>query len=85
MLYHHFVRTTLTLDERTDSKLRELAEARHISFKDVVNLALKHGLQRLEAAEASPAYRLEPFDTGLLSTIDPAHLNRLVDELGAGG
>lgn len=79
------MRTTLTLDESTDSKLRELAEARHISYKEIVNLALKNGLQRLEAAEAAPAYELKPFDTALLSTIDPVHLNRLADELEAGG
>ena len=79
------MRTTLTLDEPIDAKLRELAAARHISYKEVVNLALESGLQRLEAAEAVPAYKLEAFDMGLLSTIDPAHLNRLVDELEAGG
>ncbi len=75
------MRTTMTVDEKTDAKLRTLAKKRHISYKDVINLALEKGLERLEVAEAPTKFKLEPFDTGLLSTIDPGHLNRLVDEL----
>jgi predicted transcriptional regulator len=42
------MRTTLTLDDDVDRMLRELAERRGISFKQVVNEVLRAGVARLE-------------------------------------
>jgi hypothetical protein len=42
------MRTTLTLDDDIDKLLRELAERRGLSFKQVVNEALRAGVAQLE-------------------------------------
>jgi predicted transcriptional regulator len=42
------MRTTLTLDDDVDKLLREVAERRGLSFKQVVNDALRAGVAQLE-------------------------------------
>ena len=78
------MRSTLTIEDITDQKLRLFAEKRSLSYKEAVNLALEKGLERLEVAEAQVRYEVTPFDTGLKPGIDPAHLNSLADDLETG-
>lgn len=75
------MRTTLTVREQTDQRLRRLARDQKRSYKDVVNDALALGLDQMEVREASPAYRVDPFDAGLAPGIDRQKLNQLIDEL----
>ncbi len=74
------MRSTLTILDQTDQKLRKLAEREHLSYSQVINLALAKGLERLEAAEQTPSYRVRPFQAGLQNGIDPDHLNQLADD-----
>ena len=75
------MRTTLTIGDQTDSRLRRIAREQNRSYKDVINDALALGLAQLEVNEATPAYRVEVFDAGLAPGIDRQKLNQLVDEL----
>lgn len=75
------MRTTLTVVDTVDNRLRRIAGERNISYKDVVNDALALGLEQLEAAETRPRYEVEVKDYGLKSGIDGEKLNQLVDEL----
>ena len=78
------MRTTLTIADQTDQRLRRLAREQHRSYKDLVNDALALGLLQMEIRKAGPAYRVEPFDAGTVPGIDLQKLNQLVDELEAG-
>jgi len=75
------MRTTLTISDALDGRLRKVARAENRSYKDVVNDALARGIERLETAEAEPEYRVETGAFGLRPGIDPDNLNQLVDEL----
>lgn len=50
------MRTTLTLDPDVASRLRRLSRGGR--FKDVVNEALRRGLERLESKEPRREYRI---------------------------
>jgi predicted transcriptional regulator len=75
------MRTTLTIGDQTDSRLRRIAREQGRSYKDVINDALALGLTQMEVSEATPAYRVETFDAGLAVGIDRHKLNQLADEL----
>ena len=75
------MRTTLTIGDRTDSRLRRIAREQSRSYKDVINDALALGLAQMEVSEASPAYRVDTFSAGLVPGVDRHKLNQLVDEL----
>ena len=75
------MRTTLTVADAVNNRLRRIAGERNISYKDVVNDALALGLEQLEAAETRPRYQVEAKDYGLKNGIDSRKLNQLVDEL----
>ena len=78
------MRTTLTIADETDQRLRRIARDQHRQYKDVINDALALGVAQLEVKEASIPYRVDAFDAGLLPGIDRAKLNQLVDELEEG-
>ncbi len=62
------------------TRLREQARRQGRSFKDVVNDALRSGLDRSEEAEA-PAYRVPVRDMGLRPGIDLDDIQGLLDVL----
>jgi predicted transcriptional regulator len=57
------MRTTLTIDDRTATALKELAHRSGKSYKQVVNEALASGLHDLEHP-APRAYQLQPHSLG---------------------
>jgi hypothetical protein len=57
------MRTTLTLDDDVAALLRRVQEARKVGLKDVVNEALRQGLQQM----ASPPPHRAPFRTRSVS------------------
>lgn len=75
------MRTTITIGEEIDQRLRRLAREQKRSYKDVVNDALAVGLDQMEVRDASPPYRVDSFDAGLRAGVDRQKLNQLVDEL----
>jgi hypothetical protein len=77
------VRTTLTVDDDLDARLRKVAREQNRPYKDVLNQALAHGIEALEVAEPQELYQVESAAFGFKLGIDPGRLNELYDELGA--
>lgn len=77
------MRTTLTLDDDLYRVLEREADAKRISFKEMVNSTLRRGL----AAQAGknpaphPKVKVRPFPGGLLPGTDPDRMNQFADEL----
>ena len=75
------MRTTLTIDEKTDLQLRRIAKEQNISYKDVINRALREGLKGLEAREAPSSFQIRSRTYGFRPGVDQQKLNQLVDEM----
>jgi hypothetical protein len=60
------MRTTVTLDRDVAARLKGLRKQREQSFKDLVNTALRAGLDRLESPmkQSSKPYTLRPRSLG---------------------
>lgn len=77
--YHAVMRTTVTLDSKTERLLRRAMAERGLSFKAALNSAIQRGLADL--TEDEEPFKVEAADMGLRPGIDPARLNSLADEL----
>lgn len=75
------MRTTLTINDRTDTILRRIAEKQNLSYKDVINRALEEGTKALEAHEAPVHFEVCARDYGIRPGVDEDKLNQLLDEL----
>jgi hypothetical protein len=76
------MRTTLTLDDDVADQLRERSRATSTSFKEVVNDAIRAGLQaNSRPGSPGPAFQVLPRPGSFRPGIDMRHLNRLSDEL----
>jgi hypothetical protein len=76
------MRTTLTLDDDVAYQLRERSRLTGSSFKQLVNDALRAGLQAgQQPDQALPPFRVTPKAAGFRSGIDVLRLNDLNDEL----
>jgi hypothetical protein len=73
------MRSTLTIEDDTDQRVRKLAESEHCSYKEAVNLVLARGLEALSVAESPPRYSVRAFDAGFQPGIDLGKLNELAD------
>lgn len=73
------MRTTITLDPDVERLLKEAMHDDEASFKQVVNDAIRRGLQRVPAARRSP-FRQPVFDTGR-ALVDLTKANALAGEL----
>jgi hypothetical protein len=71
------MRTTLTLDDDLAELLKRRASDREVPFKQVVNDAIRAGLQ--EPRVKPKPYRMKPGDMGLKPGIEIT--NRLLDEM----
>lgn len=74
------MRTTLTLDDDVADALKRRARMLDKPFKQVVNEALRRGLQDPEPRKRSPV-TVNTFPGGLRPGIDPLKLNQLSDEI----
>ncbi len=80
MQYDPCMRTTLTIGEANDQRLRRIAREQNRRYKDVVNDAIALGLAQLEVHETNPKYYVEPVNAVIMPTIDRTKLNSLLDE-----
>lgn len=64
------MRTTLTLEDRLFKELKQLAHETNAPLKDVIDKALREGLQRLRAAPRPRPYRTKTFRMGRPSGIN---------------
>jgi hypothetical protein len=75
------VRTTLTLEDRLFKELKQLAHETDAPLKEVIDKALREGLQRLRAAPRSKPYRAKTFNLGQPTGIN---LDKALDLAAAG-
>jgi Ribbon-helix-helix protein, copG family len=73
------MRTTVTLEADLDARLRQLARERGVPFKQVLNNALRAGLD--QATPARAPYRVPTRALRLRPGIDIEHVLRLSAEL----
>ena len=59
------MRTTLTLDDDVIDKAKAVAAKRRLSFRAVVNEALRIGLDEVEKPATQRSYQTEPHAMGL--------------------
>ena len=78
------MRTTLTITDEIDARLRKIAQEQRRSYKEVVNEALTRGLDHIEVREPGSGYRVRATDFGFRPGVDPQKLNQLYDEVEAG-
>lgn len=74
------MRTTLTLEDAVAERIRQEAATGRRSFKQIINEALRKGLE-IDPPTPRIPFRVEPHSSAFRSGIDPARLNQLVDEL----
>lgn len=72
------MRTTLTLDDGLAARLRAAARKRNLSFKEIVNEALRNGLQTAPAKRPKP-FRIKPLSMGVMPGIDYDKINQFLD------
>lgn len=77
------MRTTLTLDDDLDTLLRERAVQLGISFKEMVNRAVRAGLGQQARIPSESVPKTIPHSYGFKPGIDLDKLNQLSDELEA--
>jgi hypothetical protein len=77
------MRTTLTLDDDLAGRLKERAQQLGISFKEMVNRAVRAGLGVELSCPPQQAPKTIPHSFGFKPGIDLDKLNQLADELEA--
>ena len=78
------MRTTLTLDDDVAHQLVERQRLTGESFKQVVNQALRDGLQAgRQPTAGQPPFHVTPKAAGFRAGVDVRRLNQLNDELEA--
>lgn len=78
-----YLRTTLTIDDDLAGLLQRRAQELGLSFKEVVNRALRHGLADPCPSSPAPAVTTRPHSFGFKPGIDLDRLNQLTDQLEA--
>lgn len=75
------MRTTLTIDDDVSRKLKAEERRTGLSFKEVVNAALRRGLQGTKPPGRPKRFVVTPKACGFRTGIDLLKLNQLSDEL----
>lgn len=75
------MRTTLTLDNDVMEELKRLAAESDRAFKDVVNEALRCGLQNLQQPPSLPPYKTVPHHMGLERGISLNNVQELLSQV----
>ena len=66
------IRTTVTLDDDVISRLKEASASRGVSFKEMLNAAIRSGLTSMSAQACATGYTIKPEHLGkpLLPNLD---------------
>lgn len=75
------MRTTLTLDPDVAQKARKYAGEHNAPFKEVINRALRIGLEVLEKKRTPTPFRTEPKPLGLRPGISLDNIADVLDKL----
>ena len=79
------MRTTLSLDDDVAALLEQMRRARDITFKQVVNDALREGLARLTSPAETQPFRTQPADLGSCYYPNLDNVWEVLDELERNG
>ncbi|HEV2840481.1 MAG TPA: hypothetical protein VGW39_04070 [Chthoniobacterales bacterium] len=74
------MRTTLTLEDGLVAKLRASARKRNLSLKQVINEALRNGLQATAAPKKTKPFRIKSFSMGVMPGVDYDKINQFLDD-----
>jgi hypothetical protein len=75
------MRTTLTVEDHLAAKLKEAARKQNRSFKEIINEALRRGLEAAEESRKVRRFRVKPMSMGAKPGIDYDKINQLLDEM----
>ena len=75
------MRTTVTLDDDVQRMLRDAMHRSRTSFKQALNTAIRAGLGQATPLAASRPFVVNARALGMRGGLDPAGLNKLVDDL----
>jgi hypothetical protein len=75
------VRTTLTLDDDVEAKLRAEARQSGKPFKQIVNRVLRLGLKAQSQAKALPPFKVKTRDLGLRPGFDFDNIEELLEKI----
>lgn len=75
------MRTTLTIDDDVAAMLKRESQRKGLSFKELVNSALRRGLAAEQLHTPAQKVVTRPHSFGFKPGIDLDKLNQLVDEL----
>ncbi len=75
------MRTTLTIEDDIAEKLKRVARRQRMSFKDVVNRALRRGLEPSRGSSTKRRTRLKTRKLAYRSGVDEVKLKERLDEL----
>jgi predicted transcriptional regulator len=76
-----FMRTTLTLESDVAEKIRQAGRSGTRSQKQIINEALRRGLETEGEKTKLRPFRVKTFESPFRAGIDTAKLNQMVDEL----
>ena len=81
-LYHHDVRTTITIDEDVAARLRAFMRESGMGLKAALNATLRVGLEAHSVRSASKSYNAPTFDLGKANAgIDLDRIGEVVETL----
>ena len=80
-LYHHDVRTTLTLDEDVAAKLKIEVRRSGRPFKQVVNDLLRLALSSRQSSSRVPPFEVRTRDLGLRAGFDFDDVSELIEQV----
>jgi len=76
------MRTTLTIDDDIAERLSETQKRLGVSFKEIVNLTLRQGLERQHPAlRKIPRFRIKARPMGLMPGMNYANIGELLEQL----
>lgn len=75
------MRTTLTLDRDVADRARALVRKSGRPFKQIINEALRHGLEQLQAPPKSKRYRAPVYSMELRSGLNLDNIQELLSEI----
>jgi hypothetical protein len=80
---HHdaYMRTTVTLDPDVSRLIDEAIHRTHLSFKEVLNDAVRRALSQQSKVSKPRAFKVIPHHSKLNPGYDETGLNKLADEL----
>jgi hypothetical protein len=78
------MRTTITLDDDVEKRLRQISKRTNKSFKELVNETLRRGLAAgVRPGPPSQRFVVRAKACGFRPGVDPLKLNQLLDEMEA--